>query len=284
MQQLVFDQLGGRTGQHHIAVTRLRPGQVTHWHGHDFFELFLEERGRGLHAWNDQQLPLELGSLVLIRPGDTHRFIGDSNTSLTFINLAISRHWWLHLLELLSPDRPVNEALNGDPPGHLRLAAGPARLCGARMHDLFERGASEPALLVETAAHLLNPLLRHVAATPQERSDAPDWLVAWARAMQDPDLVAQPIRHWQKRAGVSPAHLARSCRKHLGAAPTELLNRARIEHVQAWLRQGEDKVAALALDAGFANLGFFYRCFRRFVGCTPKQWQARHTAFATVPR
>jgi AraC family transcriptional regulator, dual regulator of chb operon len=283
MQFLRFAELGGRVGRHHVAVTRLRPGQRTFEHTHDFVELFLVEEGVGVHCWNGRDLPLRRGALVFVRPEDVHSYRSGSRARLTFVNLAFPADWWRGFLGLMSPPADLESQIAGDPPGHVQLAPPETQSCAQALHDLMERGVAEPALLPSVVAQLtgrlLQPTTRWMAAP-----GVPDWLVQVLRDFADPELVAKPIAFWQKRAGVSPEHLARTCRRHLGAPPTVLLNRARVELVQTRLRQGEDKIAALALDAGFQNLGFFYRCFRRFAGCTPKEWQARHAAGVTVPR
>jgi YesN/AraC family two-component response regulator len=65
---------------------------------------------------------------------------------------------------------------------------------------------------------------------------------------------------------------------------SDLLNRARVEWVKVQLRRGEEKIVKLALDAGYRNIGYFYRVFRELEGCPPREWQKRHGGAATVPR
>ncbi|WP_404423385.1 helix-turn-helix domain-containing protein [Nibricoccus sp. IMCC34717] len=257
--------------QHHIAVTRLRPGQRTQLHTHDFCEVFLVEEGRGQHLWNGRELPLQPGSVALIRAEDAHAYQAERGSTLAFINLAVPQPVWTAFELLLREKATEPVHWTGDPAGHRHLDEAGARTCAAAMHDLLERGGAEPQLLPVALTAVASQLLRasvHAQATP----GAPDWLEAWRRSLYEPDLLSRPIGWWQKRAGVSAAHLSRSCRKFYGAPPTELLNRARIEWVQRRLRAGEHKGVELALDAGFENLGFFYRCFKRYAGSTPRQW------------
>jgi AraC family cel operon transcriptional repressor len=284
MRTLSFAELGGRTGSHHIAVTQLRPGQQTFAHRHDFVEMFLVENGQGLHLWNSQELPLRRGAFALIQPRDTHSYRSAPGARLTFINLAFPAWWWSGFLRLLSPAPASSIFLKGIPAGHVFLDPPASREAAQRLHDLLERGAGEPMLLPEVVAGLVRQIVRPTVAVHSGELDHPDWLRQFLRDSSDPDLLAQPISFWQRRAGVSPEHLARTCRRFLGEPPTVLLNRARIEWVKLRLRQGEDKITALALDAGFQNIGFFYRCFRRFANCAPREWLAQHAAAVTVPR
>jgi AraC family transcriptional regulator, dual regulator of chb operon len=283
MHRLRFEKLGGRIGRHHIAVTRLRPGQRTIEHTHDFPELFLVEDGSGTHCWNGHELPLSRGALVLVRPDDVHSYRSAADARLTFINVAFPLEWWRGFAGLFSPAVDFEGQLAGEPPGHVQLDPSPTRACSDALHALLARGAAEPALLPAVVAHIAGHLLR--LSTPwKTKPGMPPWLARLTRELTDPELVTKPIAFWQRRAGVSPEHFARTCRRFLGEPPTVALNRARIELVQTRLRRGEEKIAALALDAGFRNLGFFYRSFRRFAGCTPREWLTRHAAEATVPR
>jgi AraC family transcriptional regulator, dual regulator of chb operon len=271
MKKLCFIELGGRVHQHHIAVTRLRAGQQTERHTHDFAEVFLVEEGVGTHHWNGRSFPLGPGSVALIRPEDVHAYEAGRSGALAFINLAVPQALWAAFEVLLrdAPTTPVRWA--GEPAGHLQLAEPECRACSEALHALLERGAVAspllPAALTAVATHL-----HHAPARAPVLSGAPEWLEAWRRGLYEPELLRKPISFWQRRAGVSAAHLSRSCRKYYGAPPTELLNRARVEWVQRRLRAGEHKGVELALDAGFENLGFFYRCFKRFAGSTPRQW------------
>ncbi|MEO7599317.1 MAG: helix-turn-helix domain-containing protein, partial [Opitutus sp.] len=191
--------------------------------------------------------------------------------------------WWSSFQRVLSPALVWQRELLGQPAGHVQLDPVACRSAEQSLHDLLERGAVEPTLLPEVMARIVRFLIasaavRHTAPT------MPTWLRGVMSDLQDPALLAEPIAKWQKRAGVSPEHFARTCRRCLGESPTVLLNRARVESIKLRLRLGDEKVTALALEAGFQNVSFFYRCFRRFADCTPKEWAAQHAAAVTVPR
>lgn len=112
----------------------------------------------------------------------------------------------------------------------------------------------------------------------------PEWLAAWREELRRGERLGEPVAYWQQRSGRSPEHLARRCRKFFGVPPTEIIARARVAWVQVRLRTGESKVAALALEAGFQNLGYFYRTFRRVTGVTPRAWATGMRADEAVPR
>lgn len=280
MRRIRFDSLKDRINQYHIAVTRLKPKQVSELHTHDFCEVFLVEEGQGIHLWNGRELPLKPRSAALIWPEDIHAYQAEPGQNLVFINLAVPLAHWRAFESLLRHSPDVAAPWAGSPPAHRLLEEPEAKRCARALHDLLERGATERHLLPQALTALAEALLRNQVAAVHE-AGLPEWLESWRRSMFEPELLRRPFAFWQRRSGVSAAHLSRTCRRFYGVAPTELLNRSRVEWVQRRLRAGEHKGVELALDAGFENLGFFYRCFKRYAGCTPRQWLLRQGE--TVP-
>lgn len=61
---------------------------TTPLHYHDFFEIFIITEGKCIHRVNQQEQYLDKGSMVFIRPGDTHSYrYCNNNTDCCFINL-----------------------------------------------------------------------------------------------------------------------------------------------------------------------------------------------------
>ena len=283
MHQLEFANLSDRVGHHHVMRTHLRPGCETFAHAHDFYEFFLVESGQGLHVWQGQNLKIGVGTLVLIRPGDEHYFRTLRSSSLWFTNLAVPAVVWEGFSATLSPTSVFAHALPGHPEGHVILDATALKSCSTVLLDLRERGHVEPTLLPQALSILLGAIIRPLAAWPPVPT-LPEWLNSFRRDLADQRLLVKPIEFWQARAGVSSSHFSRSCRRHLGESPTQVLNRARVEWVKMRLRQSDEKISVLALDAGFHNLSFFYRCFKKISGATPKAWLAQQRCGSSVPR
>jgi AraC family cel operon transcriptional repressor len=290
MRHLVFARLPRRRREHHLAVTRLPAGAETSLHDHDFPELFLVTAGRGLHHCNGREHELPRGLLVGVKPADVHRFRGTADATCQFINLALAPKWWRGFLQLSAS--AVARAW-ASPYGHpLQRMLDEAAF--ARCADQFRRLAALPpddstgllAAVATLVGELLAPAppLSPGTAAPARAARLPPWLARLCADLHDPGLAAQPLSFWQKRSGCTPEHMARACRRHLDMVPTELINRARIEHVKTRLLRGSEKLAFLADEAGFQNLGYFYRVFRRYTGTTPLAWAAAHQEAAVVPR
>lgn len=251
---------------------------TTFVHTHDFPEFFLVTRGIGFHLRNDVREPLSSGMLTWVNARDTHHYQA-RETGLTFYNLALAPAWWKSFgaLAAIQPPPVLTPAM---------LTRPAWSQAASLLSELLDRPT--PALLLETASSLWARLMEkdRIISKNSTHNGAPppEWLAQLAGEWRRPELLREPIGFWQKRSGRSPEHFARSCRKYFGAPPTELLNRERIAQIKARLISGTDaKIVELALDAGFQNLGFFYRTFRRLEGCAPRVWLERRADFATVP-
>jgi AraC family cel operon transcriptional repressor len=275
MRRLRWNELGGKQGMCHVAVTRLGARTETLPHRHDFHEMFLVLEGSGTHRRGRERIPLKPGHLVFVEPDDGHSFSTGPGEALDFVNVAVPRNWLGHLEKVA--DLPDGWRRAGTPRGHLLPWEESRRELRMLIFRLME-ATREPEALVTTwirAAHAG----KGPVSSPQT---PPSWLSSLHRDLQNPALVAEPIGFWQKRAGRSAEHLARSCRRFYGLPLNELLNRARIARVQFLLQTTEEKVTTLAFAAGYNNLAHFYRVFERLTGETPHSWR-RRTAARLVP-
>lgn len=261
----------------------MQSGLGTSEHTHDFAEFFLVTNGIGWHFWNGQKRALQAGQLVYIHPTDRHFFQGADEGSGEFINLALSPRWWAAYSQLFTPVLAFERQAAGHPAGHCLLSLADAQSCERRLRRLLGGDGGDEALLAETVSGLVRVLRQPTADTVKE-SGCPEWLSRWVEDMRDPQRISDPLDVWQKRSGRSPEHLSRSCRRFFGLSPTDLLNHSRIEYVKAALLRGDDKVINLAFDAGYQNVGYFYRTFRRLENCTPKEWLAARSDREVVPR
>jgi AraC family transcriptional regulator, dual regulator of chb operon len=282
MQQLIFTRLPGRHLHHHLAVTRLGPGEVTLAHTHDYPEIFLVTGGRGVHGCNGRELPIGRGELAWVQPADRHYYRTGAGAGLELINLALAPAWWKNFSGLFQPRLAPRRAAGDPRHGHRRLAEAETAALEVILRTWLAEAADSNLWQTEVVARLLRTL---VARPEVARGGvAPDWLAKWRADLATGENIGAPLSYWQKRCARSPEHLARTCRRVYGVVPTELISRARVAWVQERLRRGEDKVAALALEAGFQNLGYFYRTFRRIAGATPRTWRREQARDAAVPR
>jgi len=95
------------------------------------------------------------------------------------------------------------------------------------------------------------------------------------------DLVQAHLRdgwkltRYAERLGITPRHLGRLCKQHLGQSPTDYLEAALMQEASRLLVYTRDSVAAIGYQLGFDDPSYFSRAFRRHTNETPRAYRAR---------
>lgn len=259
-----------------FAVHRMETQGVWSYPEHShrgFTELFYLARGTLDHAVNARRDRLSAGSLVLVREGDRHSL---SARDLLYFNLNLHPADLARAVAYLDEGPQLAVALaaaEAPPPASIA----PAERHGweAALNRLFEQQSSPGAdpLLQRILVDLLGAFAR-AGATPPAAAP-PAWL-SQALAESGESLPSLTPGGLARRAGVSPAHLARSMRRHFGTTPSAWLNRCRLERAALRLTRTNEPIAAICFSLGFSHLGWFYRVFRRAYGCPPAAYRRRH--------
>lgn len=265
----------------HVAVASIVNREPPEPHGHDFMEIFLIVEGAGWHFINGKRVALKAGDLVLIRRSDWHNFATRGAESLRLLNVAFPCDWFSRLRAVLPRSTPLTRWLRDPLPPTIHLSQARGEALQQRGLDLLVSKAPRHAALASFCLEALR-LLENRAETGRAGA-VPEWLATWAALLNDPAHLRESLGWFQQRAGRSAEHLARECRRHFGASPSELLNQARIRQAKRRLLESDAKVIDVALDCGYQNLGYFHRTFLRLAGSTPRHWRLKNLAL-TVPR
>lgn len=249
----------------------LRAGEVIREHCHDgYLEVFWVEQGGGEHPVNGEAWRLSAGDCVFVRPDDVHGFRRTGPEPCVWTNLAFpvaheralrrryrdELGWW----PWRDGRQPHRHRLR---PDHVeRLMAQAARLPVAHQRTL------DLDWFVVGLIRELDP--RGV----RQRARAPGWLEeALARLVEDEERLAAGAEGLRADCDRCTAHLNRTVRAAYGMTTTELVRHLRLEHAARQLRLTTRSILDIALACGFDNLSYFYRCFRRQYGTTPRHFR-----------
>jgi AraC-like DNA-binding protein len=78
------------------------------------------------------------------------------------------------------------------------------------------------------------------------------------------------------RCGISPDHLQRLFRRHLGQTPAAFVLERRIAAAAHDLAYANASIEHIASNFGFADRFSFSKAFKRLVGTAPAAWRERH--------
>jgi AraC family transcriptional regulator of adaptative response / methylphosphotriester-DNA alkyltransferase methyltransferase len=71
----------------------------------------------------------------------------------------------------------------------------------------------------------------------------------------------------------SPYHLHRTFKKIMGMTPLEYLQRIRLDHAKALLKQPDLSIAAIGKRVGLPNTSYFISLFKQNFGYTPSDYR-----------
>ena len=229
-------------------------------HSHPDTYLSVVLRGRYTERVERTTRICEAGSLVLRPPEEMHASRFDAEESRCLM-VRMSPEW----LCRATHSRPLEHSVDLDPGEGIWLAA--------RLHEEFLRDDPEAAIGIEgLVLTALAGLLRR--RHPRQRRQAPPpWLGRVLDRIHASYRERLTIVALAEEEGVHPAHLARTFRRSQGATIAGTIRRLRVEHAREQLRTTRLPLAAIAIEAGFADQSHFTRSFRKSLGMTPKAYR-----------
>lgn len=247
-------------------------------HQHDgWSELQFLVEGTLHQQVNGHDEDLTAGDLLLIRRDDEHVLHGHD---FLLFNLAIPDSEWQRLSEYLGSSALAGLLAQTRPP-RLRVLGHERVRIEDELRQLFTAQRT-PQARVLVARMLLNllprmsPALNPPTIDVQSRTPVPTWLRLLINDLdQLIDQGANPAA-LAERTRISPEHLARSVRRHLGLTPTALLNGRRLERAALLLSHSDRSVLNIALDLGFGSASAFSRSFRAHHAMSPRAWRSKH--------
>jgi AraC-like DNA-binding protein len=226
-------------------------------HVHRFAQMLLYLRGEGQQHLGDRTLPVGRGTVLVIPPGQAHRF--EKTRAVRPICLAID-------FETTGPPGWRESAIL--PPGEL------ARI-EQQLVLLHETRRRPDPLSIQSAA-LVVPLLASLAGAvsgSNPRSGGPVTSQVKSVATRhgfsglSPGLVAASLKR-------SLDHLNRRLRAESGVTVGGLLDELRLAEATRLLRGSDAEIGTVAAAVGMDDQNYFARWFRRLTGQTPSRWRS----------
>lgn len=268
---------------YHAALVDLRGRSEPHGHA-DYFEIMYVLDGDGSQDLGpglaEPVQPLRPGELILIRPRDQHALAGPTR----FYNIAFPVSGWRAFADLAAVDPAWHHAAL--PPRRL-LSPGSdeAARAGAACAEALKRfrAGARQLDLIRFWADIVPLLGPAPEPGPERPAGAPDWLVSACAAMRREPNLRGGVPRLVELARVSPAHLARTLRRHYDTTATDLVAELRLRHAATLLTTTMRPVAEIAAACGYSSPAYFTRCFRAAHDRSPREFrQAAQHAF--VPR
>ncbi|THF74298.1 helix-turn-helix domain-containing protein [Cohnella fermenti] len=255
-------------------------GNTSGIHTHDFYEFFLIAEGAAYHCCNGHKETVSEGALVFMRPRDIHYYEPLPGTDCRLINLSFYEHTLTALLTYLGDGFPKESFLGSPDPITVQLSRREKLLLQERLEKLIRIPQQEkPRFRTELRAVLAEVYSRYLMpSVVPEQDTKPKWLANLCLEMKEPERFLEGIPAMVRLSGKSHAHLCRVFKKWENQTPLAYLNLTKLQYAENLLLHSDRSVLDIALEAGFGNLGHFYKSFRALFGNTPQTHRKLHQA------
>ncbi|MEN0000762.1 MAG: AraC family transcriptional regulator [Pseudomonadota bacterium] len=265
---------------YHYARVVLAPEPPQRWHDHDFHELFWLFAGSAEHHVNGEKFHLEAGTMLFIRPSDTHGLWKHGDQRAIGVNVALPTAC-VEAMGIRFPGELGGRYFwsKASTPYAITARDYPERL----MRDQIARLARAPrtGLALEGfLAALFSGL--HDDSAP-DGDDMPAWLTDLCHKAREPELFKQGTGALIAISGRSHSYVCRAFEQHLGKSPTAYLTKVRMRHAARRLLETQDPIAVIAEDCGLQNISHFYTMFAREHALTPAAFRRQRRKDPTRP-
>ncbi|MBK1875459.1 AraC family transcriptional regulator [Pelagicoccus mobilis] len=230
--------------------------------------------GRGLLVLEAGSVPLKRNDFVLVPANLPHRFADDPSEPMALViacvanELVEGRGTLAQLYSKLRDAFPVNFPIRARSSFHLN---GFRDAFHSMLREQSRAALGFEALIQGTLIQLMVGLLRGAESGGLGASGAQgaiNGLIDYLETGFDKAIVLDELA---TQCGLSKRHFTQLFKEATGCSLVDYVNRKRIEYAKERLR-GTGHIAYACYESGFSDISYFYRIFKRYVGCTPKAY------------
>ncbi len=240
-------------------------------HVHESCEIFYFVSGNAEYLVEGSRYPLESGSILIMRPSESHRtkILGSEKYERYAVNFSVS------VIDNIDPEHRLLKAFFDRPLGRGNLFL-PTEFGDEDMQEIFKemcKKSSSYETRLNVRTHLFWLLDRINRA----------WLKRGSEEYSPPQNISERIVlyvnfHLFEEISVpmlaehfflSPSQFGRIFKQATGAAPWEYITIKRLTAAREKIRNGE-AVQYAAESCGFGDYSAFYRAYVKYFGCSPK--------------
>ncbi|SFF99016.1 helix-turn-helix domain-containing protein [Pontibacter chinhatensis] len=247
-------------------------------HKHDFYIIMMVTKGTGVHTIDFREYEVKPGTVFFMTPGQVHSWdlSADADGYVIFFTHGFySRQYPDRVLY----DYPFFNALLSTPvlslsdvdeevlrPVLLRLEheyEGDKPMRGVMLSRYLD-------ILMIELTRLFQPSESIAGSTGRDQT-----LLQNLERLIDLHYKAhQPVAFYAEHLHVTPKHLNEVCKKKLGKTTKELIQHRLLLEAQRLLVHADLTSSQIASKLGYLDNAYFFRFFKKQLGCTPEQFRA----------
>lgn len=240
-------------------------------HVHENCEIFYFVSGNAEYLVEGTRYPLESGSILIMRPSESHRtkILDNKKYERYAVNFSVPA------IDDIDPEHRLLKAFFDRPIGRGNMFL-PTEFGEENMQEIFAemcRKGNRYEMQVNVKTHLFWLLdrinrawMRRDSAEYAPPQNISERIVLYVNYhLFDEISVPMLAEHFF----LSPSQFSRVFRQATGAAPWEYITIKRLTAAREKIRNGE-RVQYAAESCGFGDYSAFYRAYVKYFGCSPK--------------
>ncbi|QAY68058.1 AraC family transcriptional regulator [Paenibacillus protaetiae] len=254
----------------------------SHWHYHKEIEFLLILQGEMAVFYNQEQLLLREGDIALFGSNEPHTTVQTKAGNLSYIvfQIDLSKYWDSSTLKSMQyfseVIRPLS-ALNYVYSKHDGARRQTVRLIREIYKEMNDQSLGFELAVSSRLKTMLLLLLRHDTDKKLNYLDNAmlERLQPALYYIENHLSEKLSINELSAFMNISYTHFIKMFKKAVGMSFTDFVVYKRIKKAEQMLLTSDTSIAEVAEAVGISNLGHFYDRFRRYNGCSPKQFKDR---------
>ena len=244
-------------------------------HSHDFFEIFIILHGKIKHIHNGEENVLSENCLCLIRPGDIHQFIKINDEPTVQFNVSMTPQIFHSICELFSES--LYQKLCGES-GLIHLILRDEEKTSlsqllSLLHSTDETHKELHLSIVKT--FIVNSLL-YLQTSLKSDKVYPAWFAEFLSKIHTPEYFLQPVHALYNLVPYSQPRLNAYFHEFIGCTLVSYVTKFKLNYACNLLRYSNYSILQIAQMSAYNNLSHFNHTFKKYIGCSPKQYRTRY--------
>ena len=257
-------------------------------HSHEFWELSYIYEGQGINLTTDDHVHVQVGDLLLIKPGTLHALGPDpdqSVSSLKVCNCLIRADYFSEIIQRLQTENILSgysllPSLTGHRPLCIRLCDDNAEnlrhLLWLIAHEYNHFTDASSFLMENSLFSMMIILIRlyeyqsgHLTTPVSKRGDM-DQLIKFILCNFNQHLTLELLA---AQVPLSREYLSRAFKQQTGKSLSTFITEVRIQRAKEYLRTNTFSCAEIGNFCGYESASAFQKAFRKIVGMSPRDYR-----------
>ena len=254
-----------------------------HLHSHQYFEIAYILNGRIEHICNDEQVSLQEGDLILLRPGDLHTYKRFNDTvDCIHRDICISQDLFKSVCDFLDHNlfnfiTQQNQCIYATlAENQLTYFESNWNFINNHFGNVQISNSDKTMISLRAALASIISIIYSNQSSLDSTSSYPIWLKNLLSRFTKRDFIQGGIAYIIKDIPYSQAHICRIFKKFIGETITDHLNTIRLNWAKTFLENSSTSISSIAEEIGFTSESYFIKLFKKKFNLSPAQYRLRH--------